>query len=65
MPFVQLATGYTYANIGSSELVISGWVLPISVVAGALVLVLMLHLIRAVGKGHGNYARAMLVQLDQ
>ena len=65
VPFVQLLTGHTYANIGSSELVISGWVMPISVVAGALVLVLMLHLIRAVGKGHGNYAKAMLVRLDQ
>ncbi len=65
IPFVQLITGHTYLNINNTEYLISGWVMPISVIVGALVFVLILHLIRLIGRAHGDYAKAMLVRLDQ
>jgi hypothetical protein len=39
------------------------WAMPIAVVAGLLVLLLMLHLIRWIGRGHAAFAKRMLVRL--
>jgi len=39
------------------------WAIPIAVVVGLLVLLLMLHLIRWIGRGHAAFAKRMLVRL--
>jgi hypothetical protein len=64
LPFMQVIGGHTYLDIGGAEHLFSSWALFLMVIAGVVVLVLMLHLIRLIGRAHGNYAKAMLVRLD-
>ena len=59
-----LQPGHTYLDIGGAEHLFSSWALFLMVIAGVVVLVLMLHLIRLIGRAHGSYAKAMLVRLD-
>jgi Putative sensor/HAAS len=63
-PFVQVASGHTYIDYPGAEFLFPGWSLPLSVIVGALVVVLMLHLIRLLGRAHGRFAKAMLVRID-
>jgi hypothetical protein len=42
---------------------VPGWAMPVSVIAGLLVLLLVLHLIRWIGRGHAAFAKNMLVRL--
>jgi hypothetical protein len=63
-PFVQLATGDSYIYINGVQYLFPGWSLPLTVIAGAFVIVVMLHLIRLIGRAHGAYAKAMLVRVD-
>jgi len=64
LPFVQLALGQTYLNYGvSSEFLFRAWEMPLSVIGGALLLVIWLHLIRGIGRAHAAYAKGMLVRL--
>ena len=51
LPFVQAATGHSYVDVGDGWYQFPTWSLPLMVIAGALVLVLMLHLIRGDRKG--------------
>ena len=64
LPFMQVIGGHTYLDIGGVEHLFSSWALFLMVVAGVLVIVLMLHLIRLIGRAHGGFAKAMLVRLD-
>lgn len=65
VPFVQAATGHSYVDInGADWYQFPVWSLPLMVIAGVLVIVLMLHLIRLIGRAHGGFAKAMLVRLD-
>ena len=41
------------------------WVAPIAIIVGLAVLVLWLHLIRWIGRGHAAFAKRMLVRLTQ
>ena len=41
------------------------WSVPLSMIAGALVLIGMMHLIKWIGRGHASFAKAMLVRLDK
>jgi hypothetical protein len=65
LPFLQLISGHTYINYGTglNEFLFPGWALPLVVIAGALVLVFSLHIIRGIGRLHASYAKAMLVRL--
>ena len=64
LPFSQLAVGHTYINYGvSHEFLFHTWQMPFSVIVGALLLVVWLHLIRVIGRGHAAYAKGMLVRL--
>jgi hypothetical protein len=66
LPFVQLATGHTWVNYGvdgSNEFMLAAWAMPLVFLAGCLFVVVWLHLIRLIGRGHAAYAKAMLVRL--
>ena len=39
------------------------WGIPLAVIGGVIVLVGMMHLIRAIGRGHATFAKSMLVRL--
>jgi hypothetical protein len=39
------------------------WAIPLAVIAGAIVLVAWLHIVRGIGRGHAALAKAMLVRL--
>ena len=65
VPFVQLLTGHSYVNFGSDEFLFQAWVMPFMIVAGALLIVGWLHLVRWTGKAHAAYAKAMLVRVAQ
>ena len=41
------------------------WSIPLAMIAGALVLIGMMHLIRWIGRGHAVFAKAMLVRLGK
>jgi hypothetical protein len=41
----------------------TGWLVPIAFIAGALILTATMHLAKAIGKGHGALAKALLVRL--
>ena len=62
MPFVQLITGRSYLDFGSSELAYTWWQMPLLVIGGALLVLLTLNLIRLAGRSHATYAKAMLVR---
>jgi hypothetical protein len=41
----------------------TGWLVPISIIIGALILTATMHLAKAIGKGHSALAKALLVRL--
>jgi hypothetical protein len=41
------------------------WGIPLAVIGGVIVLVGMMHLIRAIGRGHAAFAKSMLVRLGK
>ena len=65
LPFMQLGLGHTYVNYGvnNTEFFFRTWEMPFSVIAGALLFVIWLHVIRGIGRGHATYAKGMLVRL--
>ena len=65
LPFVQLATGRTYVDLGGSELSLSWWWMPLLVIGGALLVLVTLNLVRLAGRAHGAYAKSMLVRAGQ
>jgi len=65
LPVVQWATGHTYVDFGSNELVLSAWLWPLLVIGGALLILVTLNLVRLAGRAHGAYAKAMLVRAGQ
>jgi hypothetical protein len=65
LPLVQWATGHTYVDFGSNELVLSAWLWPLLVVGGALLVLATLNLVRLAGRAHAAYAKAMLVRAGQ
>jgi hypothetical protein len=62
LPFLQWISGHTYIHYGSSstEFLFRTWQLPLLFIAGCLVILGWMHLIRAIGRGHARYAKAML-----
>ena len=39
------------------------WATPLAVIAGAVVLIAWLHVVKWIGRGHAAFAKAMLVRL--
>lgn len=62
LPFLQWIGGHTYIHYGSNstEFLFQTWQLPLLFVAGCLVVLGSMHLVRAIGRGHARYAEAML-----
>jgi hypothetical protein len=64
LPFAQLIVGHTYIDYGlGSEFMLRAWEMPFSVIGGALLLVVWLHIVRGIGRVHAAYAKGMLVRL--
>jgi hypothetical protein len=61
-PIVALAMGLPVLVIGSQEYFGTGLLIPISIVAGALLLTATMHLAKAIGRAHGAVAKALLVR---
>jgi hypothetical protein len=51
---VGYSNGYTYC--------LAGWLLPFTVIAGVLLAVATMHLVKHIGRLHGAYAKALLVR---
>ncbi len=62
-PTVAIALGLPLFTTGSHEYFATGWLVPISVVAGALLLTLTMHLAKVAGFLHGTMAKSLLVRL--
>jgi len=65
-PLVELAGSYGWFGIptdmhSSPEWLGSPWALPLMIVAGVLLLTLLMHLARGIGRLHAMYAKALLV----
>jgi len=60
-PFMQWIGGHTYIHYwDNAEFFFSTWQLPLLFIAGVVVLVASMHLVRAIGRAHAAYAKAML-----
>jgi hypothetical protein len=62
-PFVAMVVGVPLFVTPSLAYYATGWLIPISVVAGALLITVTMHLAKAIGQGHGAMAKALLVRL--
>jgi tryptophan-rich sensory protein len=62
-PIVAVAVGIPIMQVNSQAYYATGWLIPVSVIAGGLLLTATMHLARALGKAHGALAKAMLVRL--
>jgi uncharacterized membrane protein len=62
-PIVALTAGWPVLTIASSEYYATGWLIPITIIIGGLLLTATMHLARVLGKGHGSIAKALLVRL--
>ncbi|MDP2182261.1 MAG: sensor domain-containing protein [Actinomycetota bacterium] len=60
-PVAQLVTGQPMFIMGSYGYLIEPWAAPLVMAVGALGFVLMLHIIKLVGRLHAGYAKVMLV----
>ncbi len=61
-PIAQVFLDAPALRIGASGVWIPLWTWPIFLVAGAIDLLVLLHLAKLVGRGHGALAKAMLVE---
>lgn len=62
LPFLQWIGGHTYLHYGRGlpEVLFLPWQLPLLFVAGVLVLLAWMHIVRGLGRLHAGYAAAML-----
>jgi hypothetical protein len=64
-PILRYVFHLPIARIGLYDYYVPGWTMPLVVAAGFLLLVLTLHLAKALGGAHGKLARALLVRGDE
>lgn len=58
----QAITGRTYIQLGgNAEFLAEPWALPMLVLAGVVIFMGTVHLVRLIGRVHGAYAKALLV----
>jgi uncharacterized membrane protein len=61
-PVFELAFGLPFVVTGDYGYFTPGWLMPFSVIGGALLLTATMHLVKLTGRLHGHYAKAMLVR---
>jgi hypothetical protein len=61
-PIVAIAMGLPLFVIASQQYYATGLLIPISIVAGALLLTATMHLVKAAGRAHGELAKTLLVR---
>jgi hypothetical protein len=65
-PFLQAIAGWSYVQFGDGErLLFEPWTYPFLIVAGLVLLLATLHLVRLAARAHGYYAKALLVKYGQ
>lgn len=60
-PLVQVLFNTPIIFIGRYAYMIEPWAMPFATALGMLFLIILLHVVRAIGKLHGSYAKTMLV----
>jgi len=63
MPIMQLGFDIPVTNINGISYYLSGWLLPLVVIAGVLLGTATMHLAKALGRMHGALARSLLVRI--
>ena len=63
MPILQLGFDIPVANINGIAYYLSGWLLPLVVIAGVLLGTATMHLSKALGRVHGALASSLLVRI--
>jgi len=61
-PIVAVALGEPLIMTSTRQYFATGWLIPIAVVVGALLLTATMHLAKATGKAHGALAKTLLVR---
>lgn len=62
LPVLQLGFNLPVGQSYETYYYLAGWMLPFTVIGGILLLTATMHLVKAVGRLHGNLAKVMLVQ---
>ncbi len=60
-PAAQLLFGLPFAAFDGHAYMLETWIMPFIVLIGAFSLVVLMHIVRRVGRLHGDYAKTMLV----
>lgn len=60
-PAAQLLFNLPFAAVDGHAYMLETWIMPFIVLLGAFSLVILMHLVRRVGRLHGAYAKSMLV----
>ena len=61
-PVFQVITGIPMIYLGNSGILLPLWALILCMFVGLAILTLSMHLVRAIGAGHGRYAKRLLVR---
>lgn len=61
-PIAAMALGVPVFITSFQEYYATGWLIPISIIAGALLLIVTMHLAKVIGKAHGTLAKSLLVR---
>jgi hypothetical protein len=62
-PVIAISLGWPVFTVAAAEYFATGWLIPVGVIIGGLLLTCTMHLAKAIGKGHGILAKALLVRL--
>jgi tryptophan-rich sensory protein len=62
-PIASIAIGWPVFVTPNQDYYATGWLVPLTIVAGGLLLTVTMHLAKVIGKGHGTLAKALLVRL--
>jgi len=62
-PIASIAIGWPVFVTPNQDYYATGWLVPLTIVAGGLLLTVTMHLAKVFGKGHGTLAKALLVRL--
>lgn len=62
-PIASITMGWPVFVTPYQDYYATGWLVPLTIIAGGLLLTTTMHLAKAMGKGHGTLAKTMLVRL--
>jgi hypothetical protein len=62
IPILQLGFGLPVGQNWDTYYYLAAWMMPVTVIGGILLLTATMHLVKAAGRLHGNWAKVMLVR---